>query len=148
MSDSFPNLQPILAPSQALIMNGEDRTLQLLTIMNERPTVVIQQQFSGNEWRVLIPILRAYPKYASYEVLLTALTNVPLAVSRQRLAEARQNKTIRQELRAIRDALFNLSEKLVAFGFTYASIYERGYTLALLSSYGEEIRDSTSFFEI
>ena len=120
--------------------------LHLLTMDDGgQPRTIAQSQFSVNEWRVLIPLLQAYPGYASYETLLTALTGTPFVLSRKRLDDARRTKTIRQELRAIRDALSHVGEKLAVFGFTYASIYERGYTLALLSPQGdEEIRDSTS----
>ena len=146
VASEFPGLQSILPPRSKLELNEDARTLHLFTIDDVgQPSIIAQSQFSTNEWRVLIPILHAYPGYASYTTLLAALTGVSLTVAQQRIDDFRKTRTSRQELRAIRDALSNISEKIAAFGFAYASIYERGYTLALLSPQGdEEIRDSTS----
>lgn len=132
MSNSFPNFQSVMAPSQEIIMNEENSTLQLLAMKQGVPHIVEQAQFSRNEWCVLIPILQAYPGYAAYAVLLAALTDVPRSSVQHRLEEARRLKTLRQELRVVRDAISHADQKLMAFGLTLAPIHEHGYTVALL----------------
>jgi len=128
----FPGLEPILAPQLELTINEEDRTMQFLSMHSGLPQMTAQERFSRNEWGVLIPILSAYPGYAAYAVLVAALTDIPRVQVQNRLEEARRMNILRQELRAVRDAVSHANEKLATFGFTLAPIRELGYTLALL----------------
>ncbi len=130
--DEFLGIQSILRPQSELVRREEDRTLQLLVMIQGLPHIVEQERFSRNEWCVLIPILEAYPGYAAYAVLLAALIDVPRSSVQHRLEEARRLKTLRQELRAVRDAVFHADQKITSFGLTLAPIHEYGYTLALL----------------
>jgi hypothetical protein len=126
----------LLAPGQKLALNSRTRTLSLLC---EGPEQIMEQQFSYNEMRVLVPILEAFPHYCPYEVLLAHISsNNPTANSithcRQRLQEALDNGSWPQEVRPIRRALSSLRTKLHHFNLEVSTIRERGCGLTSLTS--------------
>lgn len=128
----FPGIQTVLESHSALTMNEHDRTLHLIRDVNGCPKLIEISQFSPTEWRILLPILRAYPGYVAYEDLLAAFRGVSLAVAQQQLENARHAKKLRQELKAIRNAVDHIDQKLAKFHFTLLSIPKVGYTLSLL----------------
>jgi hypothetical protein len=131
---SLPGLLP---SGRTLVSNLETRTLSLLT---DGPTLIMEQQFSVNEMRVIMPLLESYPHYCPYEVLLAHIssnfvTESSIAHCRQRLQEALSCRTWQQDLRPIRRALSSLRNKLNHFDLGISSVRERGCTLISLRSY-------------
>ncbi len=91
---------PSLLPSDyKLELNAQARMLSLLN--THAPHILAQQQFTKNEWNILLTLLSSYPYYAPYEVLLASLTSLSPTDCRKRLQEAQQagSKTLKQELR-------------------------------------------------
>ncbi len=130
------NIEGLLAPGQKLALNLRTRTLSLLS---EGPEQIMEQQFSSNEMRVLVPILQSFPHYCPYESLLSHMSSNnsspnSIARCRQRLQEALDNGTWHQELRSIRRALSSLRNKLHHFNLEVSTIRERGCNLTNLTS--------------
>ena len=136
----FPGLEPVLNPHSELTINEEDRIVQHIVIHNGSPQMIAQERFSRNEWHILLPLLQAYPGYVAYETLLAALRGVSLSTAQQQLEEARRTRTVRQELKAVRNAIDHIDAKLSSFSLTLVPIHTRGYTLALLK---EEIHGNS-----
>ncbi|HLX58772.1 MAG TPA: hypothetical protein VKR83_17265 [Ktedonobacteraceae bacterium] len=129
-------LQGLLPEGRMLALNQEVRTLSLLS---DGPRIIIEQRFSENEMRIIVPILEYYPHYCPYEVLLAHLsskvvTQATIERCRQRLGEAQSRGTRQQELRSIRRALSSLRSKLHAFDLEISNIRERGCSLTSLAS--------------
>ena len=130
------HIEGLLAPEQKLALNLRTRTLSLLS---EGPKQIMEQQFSANEMRVLVPILQSFPHYCPYEVLLAHITsNDPtpnsIAHCRQRLQDAHDNGSWPQEIRPIRRALSSLRSKLHHFNLEVSTIRERGCGLTSLTT--------------
>ncbi len=130
------DIEGLLPPEQKLALNLKTRTLSLLS---EGPEQIMEQQFSFNEMRVLVPILQSFPHYCPYEVILSHISSNNLsphsiARCRQRLREALDNGTWHQELRSIRRALSSLRNKLHHFNLEVSTIRERGCSLTGMTS--------------
>jgi hypothetical protein len=131
------SLPGLLTTGYILALNPETRTLSLLT---EGPQLIMDQQFSFNEMRVLLPILESFPHYSPYEVLLAYLasdvvTATSIARCRKLLQEAQNLGTWHQELRCLRRALSSLRQKLHAFNLEISNIRERGCSLTSLTAH-------------
>jgi hypothetical protein len=131
---SLPGLLPA---DLRLVFNLETRTLSLLT---DGPTLMMEQQLSGNELHLLVPLLESYPHYCPYEVLLASIssnvvTEASLAYCRQRLQEALSRGTWQQELRPLRRALSSLRSKLEHFDLGISTVRESGCSLIRLMSH-------------
>ena len=129
------NIEGLLAPGQKLALNLRTRTLSLLC---EGPEQIMEQQFSSNEMRVLVPILQSFPHYCPYEVLLAHMsannpTTHAITHCRQRLQDALENGSWPQEVRPIRRALSSLRTKLHHFNLEVSTIRERGCGLTSLT---------------
>lgn len=130
---SLPDLLP---SGRILALNLEARTLSLLT---EGPVLIIEQQFSVNEMSVLVPLLKSFPHYCPYEVLLAHIssnfvTTNSIERCRQRLQEALSRGAWQQELRPMRRALSSLRNKLHLFDLEISNVRERGWSLTNLMS--------------
>jgi hypothetical protein len=133
---SYNSLPGLLPGNQLLALNLETRTLSLLS---DGPLLIMEQQFSVNEIRVISPILDAFPHYSPYEVLLDHLSSdnvsaTSIARWQQRLQEAQRQGSWRHELRPLRRALSSLRSKLHYFDLEITNIRERGCSLTSLSS--------------
>jgi hypothetical protein len=131
---SLPGLLPA---DQRLVFNLETRTLSLLT---EGPTLIMEQQLSGSELHLLMPLLEFYPHYCPYEVLLAhlscnAVTDAAIAHCHRRLQEALRGGIWHQELRPLRRALSSLRTKLAHFELGIANVREVGAGLVSLTSH-------------
>jgi len=129
-------LQGLLPQDQALALNLSTRTLSLLA---EGPQQIMEQQFSANEMRMIIPIIESFPHYCPYEVLLTYIstnnvTPASIARNRQCLQEALHRGTWQQELRPVRRALSSLRTKLHDFNLEISTIRQRGCSITSLNS--------------
>jgi hypothetical protein len=133
---SYYSLPGLLPGDQLLALNLETRTLSLLS---HGPLLIMEQQFSVNEIRVISPILDAFPHYSPYEVLLAHLSSDKVSVTtiarwQQRLQEAQHQGSWHHELRPLRRALSSLRTKLHYFDLEITNIRERGCSLTSLSS--------------
>ena len=134
---SHLSLSDLLPPDRRLVLNLGTRTLSLLT---DGPALMMEQQFSGNEMRMLVPLLESYPYYCPYEVLLAhissnVVTEASIAHCRQRLQEALSRGLWQQELRSIRRAVSSLRSKLDHFDLGISNVRERGCSLISLASH-------------
>jgi hypothetical protein len=132
----IPHLSPqgLLPPGQTLVLNLETRTISLLS---DGPTLLVEQQLSANEMRLLVPILDYFPYYCPYEVLLSYLstkvvTQASIERCRQRLQEAQACQRWQQELRPVRRALSSLRTKLYRLDIGISNVRERGCGLISL----------------
>ena len=131
---SLPSLLP---GDSKLALSLETRTLSLIS---GGPLLLVGEQLSVNEMRMLVPILASFPHYCPYEVLLCymfskVVTNASIAQCRQQLHEAQSQGTWLQELRPIRRAISSLRAKLSSFSLGISNIREAGCSLTgLLSS--------------
>ncbi|GCE20970.1 hypothetical protein [Dictyobacter kobayashii] len=129
-------LPGLLPEDQILALNLNTRTLSLLV---DGPQQIMEQQFSVNEIRVMVPIMESYPHYCPYEVLLSyiisnSVTSTSVARCRQRLQDALNNDTWHQEMRPIRRALSSIRGKLHSFDLEISTIRERGCSITSLTS--------------
>jgi hypothetical protein len=127
-------LPGLLPADHILALNLETRTLSLLS---GGPQLVTDQRFSVNEMRVILPILESFPHYSTYEELLAYLesdvvTATSMARSRERLREAQNLGTWKQELRPLRRTLSSLRQKLRPLNLEISNIRERGCSLTSL----------------
>ena len=73
---------------------------------------------------VLVPLLRAYPKYCLHEVLFASLVSLPLEEAYQQMREMRA-----LTIRSVRRAVASLPSRLRAFGWQVRSIRGAGYLI-------------------
>src|SRR5260370_6084789 len=68
------DLANLLPADKILALNTRLGTLALLTMKPETPHPILlgEQQFSGSEMSVLLPLLQLYPHYCPYEVMLAS----------------------------------------------------------------------------
>lgn len=127
----------ILFPSQNIMVHDEKRTLVLLHPQSECSII---EQFSTNEWKILICLLDAFPQCALHEQLLTCITALPFALSREQLQHAREadelakhagkdSRLWEQEFRPVSRALIKLREKLKRFSLVIVPARGLGYSL-------------------
>src|SRR5579864_7839692 len=69
-------LEDLLPADHMLALNVSLGTLCLLAAgFDKIPRMLAEQQFTSSEICVLLPLLRAYPHYCPYEVLLASFNN-------------------------------------------------------------------------
>ena len=104
--------QSLLSTKSVLELNAESRTLSILS--TQYPQILAQQQFTKNEWILLMLLLKYYPYYVPYELLLASLTSLSFTDCHQRLEEAQQqgSKAAKRELKPVHRALSGLRIKL------------------------------------
>ncbi|GCE09467.1 hypothetical protein [Dictyobacter aurantiacus] len=128
------SLQGLLPAGHTLALNTSLGTLSHLACKDERPYMLMEQQFTTSESCVLLPLLEAYPYYCPYEVLLASfnsgrVTEAAIARSRKRLMEAQEAGVWDQEMRPVRNVLSRTRLKTRSFGIEISSILETGYIL-------------------
>lgn len=102
------------------------------------PCMLAEQQFTISELCVLMPLLRSYPHYCPYEVMLASfshghVSDTTVERCRQRLYEAQLAGVWDQEMRPVRNVLSRTRLKMRSFGIEISSILETGYILMVLS---------------
>lgn len=130
-------LTDLLPPGQVLALNRELAILSCLAIEENKepwPRLLLQEQFSPNEERVLYPLLEQYPHFCPHEALLAnfytgQLTEAQVEHYRQRLQEARNAGIGDYELRPMRNILSRARLRLCKFGIEVCSILDTGYML-------------------
>lgn len=135
----FP-LDDLLPEGHMLALNLSLGTLSLIANSrdNSYPYLLVEQQFTTSELCVLIPLLKSYPYYCPYEVLLASFNNgnvneTTIERSRKRLYEAQLEGIWDQEMRPVRNVLSRARLKMRAFRIEISSILETGYILMELS---------------
>ena len=128
------SLQGLLPAGHTLALNTTLGTLSHQVCKDDRPYMMMEQQFTTSEICVLLPLMEAYPYYCPYEVLLSYIISHTVTVStvdscRRLLEEARRNRTSQQELRPVRRAISSLRNKLLDFHLGVSNIRERGCSL-------------------
>ena len=105
-------LQGLLPSEYKLELNATARMLSLLS--TRAPHILAQQQFTRNEWSILLTLLASYPYYAPHEVLLASLTSLSSLDCHKRLQEAQKSgsKALKQELKPVHRALSGIRAKL------------------------------------
>jgi hypothetical protein len=131
------SLQGLLPIGHTLALNTTLGTLSHLVVKQERPHMVMEQQFTTGEICVLMPLLEAYPYYCPYEVLLASfssgrVTELTVARCRQRLQEAQEAGVWDQEMRPVRNVLSRTRFKTRSLGIEISAILETGYILMCL----------------
>ncbi len=134
------SLDDLLPEGHMLALNLSLGTLSLIANSrdNSYPYLLAEQQFTTSELCVLIPLLKSYPYYCPYEVLLTSFNNgnvneTTIERSRKRLYEAQLEGIWDQEMRPVRNVLSRARLKMRAFRIEISSILETGYILMELS---------------
>lgn len=96
-----------------LHVNMETRIVSLLH--KQPPSILTQQQFTRNEWMLLIVLLSTYPYYASHEMLLSSITPLSVDECRKQLQEVRLlgAEQLRRELKPVYRALCGIRAKLI-----------------------------------
>jgi len=118
-------LEGLIPANQILVLNLSLRTATLFYNAPEGDqTIVEQQHFSPNGMLVLVPLLRAYPKYCLHEVLFASLDSLPLDEAYQQMREMRA-----LTIRSVRRAISSLPARLRAFGWQVRSIRCAGYLI-------------------
>jgi hypothetical protein len=128
-------LSHLLPEDHLLVLNEQIHVLSLLTI---GPSIITQQQLTVNEMRIVIPILKSFPQYCPYEVLLLQLfadtvTPISLRSWQQRLSKARSLGTWQREMRPLRRTLSSLRGKLRAFDLEISTVREMGCSVTRLT---------------
>jgi len=118
-------LEGLLPANQELVLNLAERTMILFSHGSDgKVTKVEQKRFSPNGMRVLVPLLRAYPKYCHHEILFASLSSLPLEEAYQQMHEMRD-----LTIRSVRRAISSLPARLRAFGWQVRSIRGEGYLI-------------------
>jgi hypothetical protein len=132
------SLQGLLPVEHTLALNTTLGTLAYLTYNQDRPQMLIEQQFTTSEICVLMPLLESYPYYCPYEVLLASFTHghvteTAIERCRQRLQEAQEGGVWDQEMRPVRNVLSRTRIKMRSFNIEISSILETGYILMYIA---------------
>ncbi len=133
-NQSFPLLDNLLPEGQHLTFEKTERVLSLLTIKDEKPTIITHKSFSANEAKILVALLESYPYPAPYDILLASLTDGNLAFCRQRLQSAQRNGKRDQEIRPVKDTVMHIRRKLRSFPLLIPPGYETGYAIIVSPS--------------
>ena len=129
-------LQEALPEGDTLALNTAFGTLSYLTMQENRPVLVNQQQFTDSELSILLPLLQAFPYYCPYEVLYTSfydteVTDEKVMRNRRKLQRAMAEGTWDIEMRSVRSTLSRTRLKARTMGLDIASILETGYILMI-----------------
>ena len=131
------SMQGSLPEGDLLALNTTLGTLSYLTMQDNLPTLIGQQQFTNNEMSVLLPLLDNHPYYCPYEVLYASFYNgtvneKTIALSHEQLDEAMATGIWDQQMRPIRNVLSRTRLKTRMMGIDILAILETGYILRFL----------------
>ena len=125
-----------LLGNHGLTFNPFLGTLQRFYNAEPIPRLQGEQQFTPSEITLLLPLLRSFPDYASYELLLTSFCYGLDGITDDRVERARKhiNKAFDEgrwdeEIRAMRNVLSRTRIKLHALQLDVVSLLETGYML-------------------
>ncbi len=122
-------LEGLFPPNQTLVLNLSMRTAILLASSPEgEAQVIAQQHFPPNGMRVLVALLRTYPQYCPYDVLVASVLSLSLEQARQQL-----HNSWEIAMRPVRRAISGIMDRLHALGLSVRSLRGAGYVLEVFS---------------
>jgi hypothetical protein len=125
---TFP-LAGLLPANQTLVLNLSMRSATLFSASPDREAQVLsQQRFRPNGMRVLLPLLKAYPGFCTYDVLVASLLSLTLDQARQMLRDSWE-----VAMRPVRRAISGMMDGLRSLGLSVRSLRKAGYVLEALS---------------
>ena len=135
VKDTHPSnknvLQHLLPAGNKLELHAPTRTASVLCTTTL--SLLNQQQFTKNEWSVLLTLLSFYPHYAPHEVLLASVTLLSIDDCRQHLHKAQLAgpQQLKNELKPVYRAQFGLRSKLqlLSPSLKIAPVRNLGYML-------------------
>jgi hypothetical protein len=123
----FP-LNPLLPEKNRLILNYDQGILSL--VMGEE--ILEQQLLSPSEMYVIEALLKNYPEYCPYEIVLSAMTGKSIEQCREKVLWGLEEGTVDVVMRPVRNLLGRCRMKLRPFGIEIRSIVHMGYLLVPL----------------
>ena len=129
-------LRALSPGNMVLKLDSDARVMALL--QTQVPQTLKLQQFTRNEWIFFGTLLRCFPYYAPYEMLLADLTSLSCDACRHRLQEVQPQgaKAIGRELKPIYRALYGVRAKLnkICPHIKISLVRDAGYVLTVLSN--------------
>jgi hypothetical protein len=102
----------------------------ILTLINSQACELIAQQvLSELEMYVTIALVEAYPHYATYEVLLGAVSDRTMTHIESIIRKAQEGQELDVLLAPLRNTLKRCRRRLHAFGIDIGSVRGLGYAL-------------------
>jgi hypothetical protein len=119
----------LLPENHKLVLNLAER---IVVLLYDEPggtsRSVKEHQFPPSSMRILISLLKAFPDYCPYEVLLAHLYPIPIAEARKQLQAARETT-----MRPLRRAISTMQADLRPFGLQVTSLRNTAYVLRRLT---------------
>jgi hypothetical protein len=109
-----------------------DRELQILTLLKEEPgdcSIIEQQQFTDQEFFLLLELFGQYPDYTPLADMLHAQTGRGLERCQQQVMRALDEGYIDEVIRPVRNVLSRVRIKVRNFEIDIRSIMTTGYML-------------------
>jgi hypothetical protein len=129
-------LRALSPENMVLKLDSEARVMALL--QTQIPQTLTLQQFTRNEWAFFGTLLRCFPYYAPYEMLLADLTSLSCDDCRSRLLEIQSQgaKAVGRELKPIYRALYGVRIKLhkICPHIKISLVRDSGYVLIVLTN--------------
>ncbi len=122
------SLHPLLAENQRLILNSDQSILSLI----RGEEILEQQLLSPGEMYVIEALLKNYPDYCPYEIVLSAMTGKSIDQCREKVLWGIEEGTVDVVMRPVRNLLGRCRMKLRPFGIEVKSIVHMGYLLVPL----------------
>jgi hypothetical protein len=123
----FP-LNPLLPEKDRLILNYDQGILSLVG----EEEILEQQLLSPSEMYVIEVLLKNYPEYCPYEVVLSAMTGKSIEQCREKVLWGLEEGAVDVVMRPVRNLLGRCRMKLRPFGIEIKSIVHMGYLLVPL----------------
>jgi hypothetical protein len=123
----FP-LNPLLQENSRLTLNYDQGILSLT--IGEK--IIEQQLLSPSEMYVVEALLKNYPEYCPYEVVLSAMTGKSIEQCREKVIWGLDEGAVDVVMRPVRNLLGRCRLKLRPFGIEIKSIVHMGYLLVPL----------------
>ena len=130
MSQQFKcfQLHPLLPETNQLILNYDQGILSLVT----GEEILEQQLLSPSEMYVIDALLKNYPEYCPYEIVLSSMTGKSVDACREKVLWGLEEGTVDVVMRPVRNLLGRCRMKLRPFGIEVKSLVHMGYLLVPL----------------
>jgi hypothetical protein len=124
-------LQNLLSANHKVELNAKTRMCSVLS--TEAPHIIAQEQFTLNEWSMLLALLISYPYYVTYEGLIASFTPLSPSESFNLIHQAQQSgkNALRRELKPIHRTVSHIRAKLnsICPQLKISPVRETGYIL-------------------
>jgi hypothetical protein len=122
----FQNLDEILFPGGGAL--HLDLELGVLTLLKDN-ALQEQQLVSPSEMYIIEALLKNYPEYCPYEVVLSAMTGKSIEQCREKVLWGLEKGTVDVVMRPVRNLLGRCRMKLKPFGLEVKSMINMGYLI-------------------